>query len=57
MGVPVIITPTALHDLEGIVRFIAVDSPEHANDFGYALIDEALSLAPFPGNGMRHARD
>ena len=51
MGVPVIITPTALHDLGGIVRFIAVDSPERAKAFGYALINEALSLSPFPEMG------
>ena len=51
MGLPVIITPTAIGDLEGIVRFIALDSPERAKAFGYALIDEALSLAPFPEMG------
>src|SRR5260370_1108493 len=48
MGVPVVITPTAIDDLEGIVRYIAVDIPERARTFGYALMDQALSLGPFP---------
>ena len=51
MGVPVVITPTAIADLEEIVRFIAHDSPERAKQFGYALIDQALSLSPFPEMG------
>ena len=51
MGVPVVITPTAIGDLEEIVRFIAFDSPERARQFGYALINQALSLAPFPEMG------
>ena len=51
MGVPVVITPTAIDDLERIVRYIALDSPERAKRFGYALIDEALSLGPFPEMG------
>ena len=51
MGVPVVITPTAIGDLEQIVRYIALDSPERAKNFGYALIDQALSLGPFPEMG------
>ena len=51
MGFPVVITPTAINDLEEIVRFIASDSPERAKHFGYTLIDQALSLAPFPEMG------
>ena len=51
MGVPVVITPTAIADLGEIVRFIASDSPERAKRFGYALIDQALSLSPFPEMG------
>ena len=51
MGVPVVITPTAIGDLEEIVRFIAFDSPERARQFGYVLINQALSLAPFPEMG------
>lgn len=51
MGVPVIITPKAIADLEEIVRFIAVDSPERAKRFGYTLIDHALALSPFPEIG------
>lgn len=44
MGLRVIITPTALADLESIVRFIALDSPARAKRFGYQLIEAALSL-------------
>ncbi len=51
MGVPVIITPTALRDLEAIVRFIALDSPDRARRFGHALIEKALSLGQFPEMG------
>ena len=51
MGVPVVITPTAIADLEEIVRFIAVDSPDRARSFGYTLIDQALSPGPFPEMG------
>ena len=51
MGCPVIITPTAIRDLESIVRFIAHDSPQRARRFGYALIDGALSIGPFPESG------
>ena len=51
MGVPVVITPTAIADLGEIVRFIALDSPDRAKRFGYALIDQALSLSPFPEMG------
>ena len=51
MGVAVTFTPTALHDLEQIVRFIAHDSPERAQKFGQTLTDKAQSLAPFPEMG------
>ena len=51
MGIPVVITPTAIRDLEDIVRFIALDSPARAKAFGNALIDHALSLSPFPEMG------
>ena len=51
MGVPVVITPTAIADLGKIVRFIALASPDRAKRFGYALIDQALSLSPFPEMG------
>jgi len=51
VGVPVIITPTAVGDLEQIVRYVALDSPERARKFGYALINQALSLGLFPEMG------
>ena len=51
MGVPVVITPTAIDDLEEIVRYIALDNPARAKTFGYALIDKALSLEAFPEMG------
>ena len=57
MGVPVVITPTAIADLGEIVRFIASDSPERAKRFGYALIDQALSLSPFPSIQIRPPED
>jgi toxin ParE1/3/4 len=45
MGLPVILTPQAQEDLQGIVSFIAGDNPERAKSFGNELIDKALSLA------------
>ena len=51
MGLRVVITPTAIGDLGQIVRYIARDSPARAKRFGYALIDQALSLEPFPEMG------
>ena len=51
MGCPVIITPTAIRDLERIVRFITRDSPQRAKRFGYALIDAALAIGPYPEMG------
>lgn len=51
MGCPVIITPTAVRDLEGIVRFVAHDSPHRAKRFGHTLIDAALSIGSFPEIG------
>lgn len=51
MGIPVIFTPTALDDLRGIVSFIAVDSPNRAKQFGYLLVERAMSLSAFPEMG------
>ena len=51
MGIPVVITPTAINDLGVIVRYIALDSPSRAKNFGYTLIDQALSLGSFPEMG------
>ena len=51
MGFPVILTPQSQEDLGGIVRYIRTDSPERAKAFGYALIDEALTIGCFPEMG------
>ena len=51
MGLPVILTPQSLADLQEIVAFIAHDNPERARTFGNELIDKALSLSPFPDRG------
>lgn len=52
MGYPVVFTPQSQEDLESIVRFVARDSPERARAFGNLLIDQALSLGPFPEMGQ-----
>jgi len=52
MGWPVILTPQAQEDLRHIVSYISRDSPERARKFGNALIDEALSIGPFPEIGQ-----
>jgi len=51
MGCPVILTPQAIEDLGGIVRFIARDSPERARRLGHNLLDAALAIEPFPEMG------
>ncbi len=51
MDIPVIITPTALRDLEEIVRFIALDSPDRAQRFGHTLVEKAISIGKFPEMG------
>lgn len=51
MGRAVILTPQAQEDFQGIVKFIRRDNPQKARDFGYMLIDEALSLGSFPSMG------
>ena len=51
MGLPVILTPQALEDLQQIVSFIARDNPGRAQSFGNELIDKALSLANLSERG------
>ena len=51
MGCQVIISPRAIQDLEEIVRYISFDDRKTAEQFGYTLIDAALSLATFPERG------
>ncbi len=51
MGIPVILTPQSLADLESIVRHIARDNPARARSFGNQLIDKALSIESLPKRG------
>jgi plasmid stabilization system protein ParE len=39
-------------DLEKIVRFLAQKNPAAAERLGYALVDDALSLANMPNRGL-----
>jgi len=47
----VIITRSALRDLEQIRVYIARDNPSAAQAFGLKLLDEAQSLSAFPERG------
>jgi addiction module RelE/StbE family toxin len=47
----VIITRSALRDLEQIRAYIARDNPSAAHAFGLKLLDEAESLRTFPDRG------
>jgi len=51
MGYRVILSAQADRDLEQIVRFLAQKNPAAAERLGYALIEEALSLAHLPRRG------
>ena len=51
MGCQVIRSPRAIRDLSAIVRYISFDNPRAAEQFGYALIDAALTLATLPERG------
>ena len=51
MDCKVIISPRAVQDLAEIVRYISFDNSAAAEQFGYALIDAALSLASLPERG------
>lgn len=51
MGWKVILSPSALADLEDIVRYIARHNPEAAARMGNALIARAEGLANFPEMG------
>ena len=42
----------AERDLEDIVRFLAQKNPAAAERLGYALVDDALSLANLPRRGL-----
>lgn len=51
MGYRVIFSTRAHRDLEQAVRFLAQKNPAAAERLGYALLDDALSLASLPGRG------
>ncbi len=51
MACKVILSPRAIQDLHEIVRYISFDNPRAAEQFGYALIDAALSLQTLPERG------
>jgi len=51
MDCKVILSSRAIQDLSEIVRYISFDNPKAAEEFGYALIDAALSLGDMPERG------
>jgi toxin ParE1/3/4 len=51
MGYQVALSPSARRDLQDIVRYISLDSPERAVGFGQFLIDSSKRLAEFPEMG------
>jgi toxin ParE1/3/4 len=51
MDCKVILSPRAIQDLAEIGRYISFDNPQAAEQFGYALIDAALSLGTMPERG------
>jgi plasmid stabilization system protein ParE len=51
MDCKVILSPRAIQDLSEIVRYISFDNPNTAQEFGYSLIDAALSLSKLPERG------
>lgn len=52
MGYRVIFAARADRDLGDIVRFLARLSPAAAERLGYALFDDAMSLAELPRRGL-----
>jgi len=52
MGYRVIFAARAERDLEDVVRFLAQKNRAAAERLGYALVDDALSLAHLPGRGI-----
>ena len=52
MGYRVIFSARADRDLGDIVRFLARLSPAAAERLGYALFDDAMSLAELPRRGL-----
>ena len=51
MDCKVILSSRSIQDLSEIVRYISFDNPRAAEQFGYELIDAALSLASLAERG------
>jgi toxin ParE1/3/4 len=51
MGYPVVFSPSARRDLRDIVRYISLDAPVRAEDFGRLLLDSVRNLGDFPEKG------
>lgn len=51
MGYRVVFAAQADRDLEAVVRFLAQKNPAAAERLGYALVDDALTLANLPRRG------
>ena len=56
MGYKVIMAPQAIDRLAQIVRFIAQDKPDVAEQFGIKLIDHARLLGDFPELGQPYRK-
>ena len=51
MDFKVILSPRSIQDLQEVVRYISLDNPVAAQQFGLSLIDKARSLGSFPDRG------
>jgi addiction module RelE/StbE family toxin len=51
MGYQVALSPSARRDLQDIVRYISLDSPDRAVQFGQFLVSSTKRLAEFPEMG------
>lgn len=51
MGYQVTLAPSARRDLEEIVRYISLDAPDRALEFGRLLMAKTKSLVRFPEMG------
>lgn len=53
MDYQVILSPKAVHDLESIVRYIALNNPEAARKLGQLLIEKTKELSKFHFQGKK----
>ncbi|AFY34022.1 type II toxin-antitoxin system RelE/ParE family toxin [Calothrix sp. PCC 7507] len=53
MDYQVILSPKAVHDLESIVRYIALNNPEAAMKLGQRLLEKTRELSQFPFQGQK----